>query len=163
MKSFLMGIASFLFAMFFFLFLHDYNLNKYYLDELKFVCEEASVAGSSFINWKEYGEGRIVFDYNKAEEAIDDVIIDMLDLESDMSPKDTSYWTSNITRDIIYYDDKLTSYPETDPNTGLSITEPHVIVKINAGKPNYKLKFLNINDNIRSSGHAWRPWGEDGT
>ena len=163
MKSFLMGIASFLFAMFFFLFLHDYNLNIYYLDELKFVCEEASVAGSSFIDWEEYGEGRIVFDYNKAEEAIDDVIIDMLDLESDMSPKDTSYWTSNITRDIIYYDDKLTSYPVTDPNTGLSITEPHVIVKINAGKPNYKLKYLNINDNIRISGHAWRPWGEDGT
>ena len=157
MKSFLMGIASFLLALYFFLFLHDYNLNKYYFNDLKIVCEEASAAGSLFINWEEYGEGKIVFDYEEAEEAIDAVIITMLDLNPhDMSPKETSYWTSNITRDIIYYDDNPTSDSVTDPNTGLPITDPHVIVTINAGKARYRLPFLkDIPENIRSSAHSW--------
>lgn len=183
MKSFLMGIASFIFAMYFFLFLHDYNINKYYLEELKFTCEEASAAGSLFINWKEYGEGIIVFNYTESEKAIYNVIATKLnyDLNQDtfeMTPKENSYWKGNIEVDIVFYDQSNLSdsnvelpengenfpIPETEKFTGQRrITEPSVGVKINAGKPNYKLKYLNINDNIRSSGHAWRPWGEDGT
>ena len=183
MKSFLMGIASFLFAMYFFLFLHDYNINKYYLEELKFTCEEASAAGSLFIDWEEYGEGIIVFNYTESEKAIYNVIATKLkyDLNQDtfeMTLTENSYWKdNNIEVDIVFYDQSNLSNnnvepPENGENfpipgiekiTGKPITEPSVVVKINAGKPNYKLKFLNINDNIRSSGHAWRPWGEDGT
>ena len=176
MKSFLMGIASFLFAMSFFLFLHDYNLNKYYLDELKFVCEEASVAGSSFIDWEEYGEGKIVFNYDQSNKAIKFVISSMLKLGRDnMMPENHPYWKDEIEVKVTYYDESdidsenVNICYKKDERTGLYIAkkgcdeEPSIIVEINAGKPNYRLKYLNINDNIRSSGHAWRPWGEDDT
>ena len=186
MKSFLMGIASFLFAMSFFLFLHDYNLNKYYLDELKFACEEASVAGCLFIDWEQYGEGKIVFNYDQSNKAIKFVISSMLKLGRDnMMPENHPYWKDEIEVKVTYYDESDIDSENVnicyeidestglhiaikrcgkglDESTGLDIKEPSIIVEINAGKPNYRLKYLNINDNIRSSGHAWHPWGEDG-
>ena len=178
MKSFLMGVASFLFAMYFFLFLHDYNLNKYYLDELKFTCEEASAAGSLFISWEDYGDGIIVFNYEESEKAIYSVIAEMLKLDLDinnfnMKRKNNSYWKDdNIEVNIVFYDEHEFSNSGVNPpkigkrfsipDERTGITEPSIIVEINAGKANYRLKYLNTNDNIRSSIHTWRPWGEDG-
>lgn len=155
-----MGACSLLLSIMFFLFMHDYNMNKQAIENLKFVCEEASVAGSLFIDNEQYGEGKIIFNKIEATKAIDAVIISMLNLQTDMTPKSNSYWREKIERKIQFFDNSNTTFPcdfiDSDTGYYILMRGPHVIVTINAGKPRYTLSLLkNGPDSIRSSGHEW--------
>lgn len=165
MKPFLMGIATLIFSLTFYLFIHDYNGNKLANNELRIVCEEASVAGSLFIDLEKYSEGQIVFDQGQGDAAIRDIIIESLKLDESLSPKANSYWSDPIRYEVYYFDDSNTTFepPYRSFKDGLIeedieiiIKEPQVIVTINAGKGRYTLPFLrNLGDNIRSSSHSW--------
>lgn len=160
MKPFITGVASLLLSLLFYLFLHDYNLNKQALIDLKVVCEEASVAGALFIDEAEYGEGRTVFNQTESIKAIEAIIIAMLELDDDMTPTHNTYWQDQIKYKPYFYDDSNTTYPclFEDADTGYTvlIKSPTVIVTINAGAGRYSLPMLRTNqDNIRSSSHVW--------
>jgi len=163
MKPFLMGIATLIFSLTFYLFIHDYNGNKLANNELRIVCEEASVAGSLFIDLEKYSEGQIVFDQGQGDAAIRDIIIESLKLDESLSPKMNSYWRSPIKYEVYYFDDSNTNFPYysfkdelIEKDIEIIIKEPQVIVTINAGNGRYTLPFLrNLSDNIRSSSHSW--------
>lgn len=169
MKPFLMGVATLIFSLTFYLFIHDYNENKLANNELRIVCEEASVAGSLFIDLEEYSEGRIVFNRGQGDAAIRDIIIESLKLDESLSPKVNSYWRDPIKYEVYYFDDsdatpELPCHSFKDEIIGedieIIIKEPQVIVTINAGKGRYTLPFLrNLSDNIRSSSHSWSEVG----
>lgn len=163
MKPFLMGVATLIFSLTFYLFIHDYNENKLANNELRIVCEEASVAGSLFIDLEEYSEGRIVFNQGQGDKAIRDIIIKSLKLDESLSPKVNSYWRDPIKYEVYYFDDSNTNFPYysfkdelIEKDIEIIIKEPQVIVTINAGNGRYTLPFLrNLSDNIRSSSHSW--------
>jgi hypothetical protein len=160
MKPFIVGAASLLLSIMFYSFLHDFNMNKQALEDLKTVCEEASVAGALFTDNTEYGEGRIVFNQGESKKAIEAVIIAMLELDDHMNPTASTYWQDTVTYKAYFYDDSNTTYPYlfTDPETGYTtlIKAPTVVVTINGGVGRYALPLLrNGAGNIRSSAHTW--------
>lgn len=160
MKPFIIGTAAILLSIIFYSFMHDYNLNKQALEDLKVVCEEASVAGALFIDNTEYGEGKIVFNLAESNKAIEAVIIAMLELDNAMNPTTATYWKEKIAYKTYFYDDSNTTYPclfsDTDTGYTTLIKAPTVVVTINAGKGRYALPILkNGGDNIRSSAHTW--------
>jgi hypothetical protein len=160
MKPFIIGVAALLLSLIFYLFLHDFNMNRQAFEDLKVVCEEASVAGALFIDQEEYSEGRIVFNQAESIKAIEAVIKTMLRLDDNMMPTPESYWQEQVTYRTYFYDDSNTVYPYlfVDPETGYThlIKSPYVVVTINAGEGRYTLPFLRTGlDNIRSSGHTW--------
>lgn len=159
MKTVLFAFPLLIICIMFFSFQHDSNLNRHYLNELKYVCEEASVAGTLFIDNNSYSDGRIVFNRSESIRAIEEVIKYHLNLNDDFTPKPGSYWTDKITYKVYFYDDSNTVYPAlfSDIDTGYThvIKSPTVIVTINAGSAPYHLSFLKNDVNIRSAAHAW--------
>ncbi len=160
MKPFIAGTAALLLSIVFYSFLHDFNLNRQALEELKVVCEEASAAGSLFIDDEEYAEGKIVFNQIESVKAIEAVIIASLELDSNMDPSVATYWQKKITYKAYFIDDRATDYPYLyiDSDTGYTtlIKAPTVVVTINGGKGRYALPLLkNGSDNIRSGAHTW--------
>lgn len=138
--------------------MQDYRLNNYYFKELKYICEEASASGSLFLNNSEYSNGRIVFNQTECDKAIRAQIINLLRLDDSMIPKSNSYWTDTIKYKVYYFDDSNTSYPYLfkDDDTFFTqvITDPTVIVTINAGKARYRIPlFKNTENFIRSAAH----------
>lgn len=160
MKAFIVGAAALILSLFCYAFNTDFNLNKHANNELRFVCEEASAAGTLFLEMNQFSTGRIVFNREESLRAIEAVIISMLKLDVNMNPTSESYWQEQISYNAYFYDDSNTTYPYlfTDPETGFVylVKKPTVIVTINAGKARYSLQFLkNGPDNIRSAAHAW--------
>lgn len=160
MKAFLVGTATIILSLFVFAFNADYNLNKSKNNELRYVCEEAAVAGSLFVKKDHYSSGQIVFNQEESIKAIEAIITSMLKLDKNMNPATGSYWQERITYNTYFCDDSNTAYPYlfTDPDTGFVhlVKKPTVIVTINAGKARYSLQFLNDGpNNIRSAAHSW--------
>lgn len=160
MKAFLVGAAALILSLFFYSFNNDFNLNKHASNNLRYVCEEASVAGTLFQQKNQFSIGKIVFNQEESLKAIEAVIISMLKLDENLNPTDASYWQDHIIYKAYFYDDSNTVYPFlfTDPDTGFVylVKNPSIIVTINAGKARYSLKFLrNGAENIRSAAHTW--------
>lgn len=161
MKPFLIGMASFLLAAMLYSFVHDYNLNRHALNELRLTCEEASAAGALFIQNEDYSRGQKLFNKTESLKAIDAVMQEILKLDEDMNPVMGSYWRDTVQYSAYFYDDSNTVYPYSfeDPSTGFTtlVTEPTVIVTINAGKARYAMTLLmNGPDTIRSAAHEWK-------
>ena len=160
MKPFIIGVATLLFSIMVYSFTHDFMQNKYYYKDLKYVCEESSIAGSLFINTNDYRDGRIVFNQSEALKAIDEQIKGMIRLDNSLQPLINSYWVDKIIYKTYFLDDSNTTYPYTfiDPDTNFtkSVVGPTIVVTINAGKARYNLPlFKNNANNIRSSAHTW--------
>lgn len=160
MKPFIIGLAAFILSITCYSFLHDYNLNRHGLADLRMVCEEASVAGSLFYYTIQYSNGKIVFNQVESKKAVEAVIAAMLRLDNGLNPTRGCYWQNQISYKIHFFDDSNTVYPYlfVDPDTGYThlVRTPTVVVTINAGKARYTLPFLkNGADNIRSAAHAW--------
>ena len=160
MKPFIFGLATFLLSITCYSFIHDFNLNKHGMAELRMVCEEASAAGTLFTDKNQYSNGKIVFNQTESKNAIEAVIAAMLRLDGDLKPTRESYWQNQIRFKTYFFDDSNTTYPFlfVDPDTGYThlVKTPTVIVTINAGKARYTLQFLkNGPDNIRSAAHSW--------
>lgn len=160
MKAFIVGAATLILSLFCYSFNNDFNLNKHANNELRFVCEEASAAGTLFLDEGEFSIGKIVFNQQESLKAIKAVIAYMLKLDENMNPTHESYWHEHIQYKVYFHDDSNTTYPYlfSDPDTGFIylVKNPTIIVTINAGKARYSLQFLkNGSDNIRSAAHTW--------
>lgn len=160
MKPFILGAAALILALFCYSFNNDLGLNKHANNDLRMVCEEASVAGTLFIQQDQFSEGKIIFNREESIRAIEAIIISMLKLDDSFIPTQESYWQDKVQYKVYFCDDSNTEYPYlfTDPETDFIylVKEPTVIVTINAGKGRYALQFLKDGpDNIRSAAHTW--------
>lgn len=158
----------------FFVYQVDSNLFLRFQEDLKFQADEASNTGSLFYNLTLFGEGVKVFDTATANTKIHDLIRLNMYLDSDLKPIANNYWTDSLTYYVYYFDHSNTiktyrngalqsqlpftfNYMFTEPLTGYQklITEPTVIVTIDAGKPKFRLSFLNPSNVIRTSAYEY--------
>lgn len=159
MKSYIIGTALFIVFMIFTFFQYDYNTHQEQLYNLKFVTEEAAAAAAQYIIDAEYANGNYTFNCDEGIIAAEYIISQNLKLDDNFFPKENSYWQEQIKYEIIFFDDSNTTYPALYENNNktfaLTVTQPTVIININAGKPNY-IFINNSPDVISISAHEWK-------
>ena len=141
----------------------------------KYVCEELSATGAAFFDREEYSDGYTIFKTEEGINAIKDQLTSLLSVDSSMTPVENSYWSKNIEYKVYFYDDsgicKVYTNGSLDKEEAFTygdlhkddwtsyntvISDPTVVVTINAGPRRFRLKFLDsIPDIIRSSSHEW--------
>jgi len=174
-KIFIITVAVVILYSFTVVFTQDYRQAQRNSYRLKYVCEELSATGASFFDREEYSEGYTTFDTEEGIRAIREQITSLLSVDSNMAPVDNSYWSENIEYKVYFYDDSgickvyangslereeafvygdLHKDDWTPYNTVIS--DPAVVVTINAGPGRFRLKFLDpLPDIIRSASHEW--------
>lgn len=175
MKPLIVGLAVIILYSMFIVYQQDNNMYIRQLENLKYVADEAAASGALFFDEVEYSEGRKVYKKSESNKAIEFMIKDLLKLDNSFKPLSNSYWSDTIEYDVYYFDDSktMTQYKNNnlvkiepfssygfmfeDPKAVYIkyIDEPTVIVTINAGKPNFRLSFINTTDTYRSSGYEY--------
>lgn len=155
MKTLIVTIAITLLYAGFLVYQQDNNRYLREVENLKHAADEASASASLYLDASEFAQGRKVFNRTEGIIAIEFMLRSYLNLDEQLIPLDNTYWQDKITYVLTYFDESNTSFPVLfeDPLTGYvkTITEPTVIVTVNAGRPRYRLSFLSPNDAIRSS------------
>ena len=148
------------------------QVNSY---RLKYMCEELSATGASFFDREEYSDGYTIFKTDEGINAIKDQLTNLLSVDSSMTPVANSYWSKNIEYKVYFYDDsgickvytngspdreEAFNYGDLHKDDWTSyntvISDPTVVVTIDAGPGRFRLKFLDsLPDIIRSSSHEW--------
>jgi hypothetical protein len=175
MKIFIITVAVVIVYSFTMVFAQDYRQAQRNSYRLKYVCEELSATGAAFYDLEDYSEGYTIFNTEEGIKAIKDQLINLLSVDSSLTPIDNSYWLEPIKYKVYFYDDsgvckvysngsfereKAFMYGSTheDDLTAYNtvIFDPTVVVSINAGSARFRVKFLDvIPDIIRSSSHEW--------
>jgi len=157
-------------------FTQDYRQAQRNSYRLKYVCEELSATGASFFNREEYSEGYTVFDTEEGIKAIREQLTSLLSVDSSMAPVSNSYWSKNIEYKVYFYDDsgickiyineslereEAFTYGDLHKDDWTSyntvVSDPMVVVTINAGPGRFRLKFMDpLLDIIRSASHEWK-------
>jgi len=174
-KIFIITVAVVILYSFTVVFTQDYRLAQRNSYRLKYVCEELSATGASFYDLEEYSDGYTDFNTEEGINAIKDQLTNLLSVDSSMTPAANSYWSKNIEYKVYFYDDSgtLKVYTNGSPDReeaftygdlhkddwtpyNTVISDPTVVVTINAGPGRFRLKFLDpLPDIIRSSSHEW--------
>jgi len=174
-KIFIITVAVVILYSFTVVFTQDYRQAQRNSYRLKYVCEELSATGASFFDREEYSEGYTVFDTEEGIKAIREQIASLLSVDSNMAPVDNSYWSKNIEYKVYFYDDsgicKVYSNGSLEREEAFTygvlhkddwtlyntvVSDPTVVVTINAGPGRLKLKLLDpLPDIIRSASHEW--------
>jgi len=174
-KIFIITVAVVILYSFTVVFTQDYRQAQRNSYRLKYVCEELSAAGASFFDREEYSEGYTIFDTEEGIRAIGDQLTNLLSVDSSMTPVANSYWSKNVEYKVYFYDDSgiCRVYTNGSPDReeaftygdshkddwtsyNIVISDPTVVVTINAGPGRFRLKFLDpLPDIIRSSSHEW--------
>jgi hypothetical protein len=175
-KIFIITVAVVIVYSFTMVFAQDFRQAQRNSYRLKYVCEELSATAASFYILEDYSEGYTIFNTEEGINAIKEQIINLLSVDSSLTPVDNSYWSEQMEYKVYFYDDsgicKVYSnesfereeafiYGSThrDDWTAYNtvITYPTVVVTINAGPARFRGKFLDaIPDIIRSSSHEWK-------
>jgi len=175
-KIFIITVAVVILYSFTVVFTQDYRQAQRNSYQLKYVCEELSATGASFFDREEYSEGYTIFDIGEGINAIKEQLTDLLSVDSSMTPLANSYWSKNVEYKVYFYDDsgickvytngspdreEAFTYGDLHKDDWTSyttvISDPTVVVTINAGLGRFRLKFLNpLPDIIRSSSHEWK-------
>ncbi|MBA7658946.1 hypothetical protein ES703_66909 [subsurface metagenome] len=175
MKIFIITVAVVILYSFMVVFTQDYRQAQRNSYRLKYVCEELSATGASFFDSEEYSEGYTIFDTEEGIRAIKDQLTNLLSVDSNITPVANSYWSKNIEYKVYFYDDsgickvytngspdreEVFTYGDSHRDDWTSyntvISDPTVVVTINAGPGRFRLKFLDpLLDIIRSSSHEW--------
>ena len=175
MKIFIITVAVIILYSFTIVFTQDYRQAQVNSYRLKYVCEELSATGAAFFDREEYSDGYTIFKTEEGIGAIGNQLTNLLSVDSSMTPVANSYWSKNIEYRVYFYDDSgickvyINGSPDreeafnygnlhkddwTSYNTVIS--DPTVVVTINAGPGRFRLKFLEpLLDIIRSSSHEW--------
>jgi hypothetical protein len=108
--------------------------------------------------------------------AIKGQITSLLSVDNSLTPVDSSYWSEQIEYKVYFYDDSeickvyfngsferevAFTYGSTHEDDWTSynivISDPTVVVSINAGPARFRVKFLDLlQDIIRNSSHEWK-------
>ena len=175
MKIFIITIAVVILYSFTVVFTQDYRQAQRNSYRLKYVCEELSATGASFYDLEEYSEGYTVFNTGEGIGAIRDQMTSLLSVDNSMAPVANSYWSKKIEYKVYFYDDSgiCKVYTNGSPDReevftygdfhkddwttyNIVISDPTVVVTINAGPARLRLRFLDpLPDIIRSSSHEW--------
>ena len=175
MKIFIITVAVVIVYSFTMVFTQDYRQAQRNSYRLKYVCEELSATGALFYNLEDYSKGYTIFSTEEGNNAIKDQLTNLLSVDSSFTPADNSYWSKQLEYKVYFYDDseicKVYSngsfereeaftygYTHRDDWTLFNtvISDPTVVVTINAGPPRFRVKFLDVlPDIIRSSSHEW--------
>lgn len=175
MKPLIVGLALTILFTSFSIYQLDNNRHIRESEILKYVADECSASGSLYFDKAEFSIGKKVFNDIESLKAIEFIIKKSLHLDDSFNPLPNTYWTETIVFDVYYFDDSLTmrkytngvlveqnsfNYPYlfVDSKTSYTkaISEPTVIVTIDAGKPRYRLLFLTPTNVIRSSAYEYQ-------
>jgi hypothetical protein len=174
-KTLIITVAIVILYSFSLVFSQDYRQAQRNSYRLKYVCEELSSTGASFYDLEEYSEGYTIFNTEEGIRAIKEQLTNLLSVDRSMAPTENSYWSKNITYMVYFYDDSGMCWVYFNGNKereeGFSygnrhqddwtiydtvISDPTVVVTVNAGPASFRLKFLDkLPDIIRSASHEW--------
>jgi len=174
-KIFIITIAVVILYSFTVVFTQDYRQAQRNSYRLKYVCEELTATGASFYDLEEYSEGYTIFSTGEGIGAIRNQMTRLLSVDSSMNPTANSYWSKNVEYKVYFYDDSGICKVYTNGNLereeafaygdlhkddwtsyNTIISDPTVVVTINAGSARFRLRFLDpLPDIIRSSSHEW--------
>jgi len=174
-KIFIITVAVIILYSFTVTFTQDYRQAQRNSYRLKYVCEELSATGASFYDLEGYSDGYTIFNTGEGIRAIKEQITSLLSVDSSMVPAENSYWSKDIEYKVFFYDDsgickvyangslerrEAFNYGDLHKDDWTSynivISDPTVVVTINAGPGRFRLKFLNsIPDIVRSASHEW--------
>jgi len=174
-KIFVIAVAVFILYSFTVVFTQDYRQAQRNSYRLKYVCEELSATGASFFDREEYSEGYTIFNTEEGINVIKDQLTNLLSVDSSMAPVANSYWSKNMQYKVYFYDDsgicKVYTNGSPDREEAFTysdlhkddwtpyntvISEPTVVVTINAGPGRFRSKFLDpLPDIIKSASHEW--------
>lgn len=177
MKNFIIGIAMVFIYIFILTTSFDSKMLLEKIDETKFITQEVSATGTLFIDYEDFSEGSITFKSEEGIKAIDGQIKEFMKLDEANNPLSDSYWQETINYRVYFYDDSgickiydnntlvdsfSFEYPylhEDDFQYKKTITDPTVVVTIDAGKPRFRIKSFqeNLTDNriVKTSSHVW--------
>jgi hypothetical protein len=180
MKPFIITVAVIILYSFTLVFNEDYRQAQRNSYRVKYACEELSASGALFYDQEEFGEGYTVFKTDEGMKAIKEQLPNLLSVNSDLSPKQNSYWTETINYKVYFYDDSRVcqvynngsferdfgfEYQDTHTDDWTSyntvISDPTVVVTINAGPGRFRGSLVKdeVPDIIRSSSHEWEERG----
>jgi len=157
-------------------FAQDYRQAQRNSYRLKYVCEELSATGASFYDLEDYSEGYTIFNTEEGINAIKEQMTNLLSVDRSLTPADNSYWSENMEYKVYFYDDSVickvyfngsfereeafiygSAHEDDWTSYNTVISDPIVVVTINAGPARFRVKFLELlPDIIRSSSHEWR-------
>ena len=175
MKIFIITVAIVIVYSFTMVFAQDYRQAQRNSYRLKYVCEELSATAASFYDLEDYSEGYTIFNTEEGINAIKDQLINLLSVDSSLTPVGNSYWLEPIMYMVYFYDDsgickvysngtfereEAFTYGSTHEDDWTAyntvISDPTVVVSITAGPARFRLKLLeSLPDIIRSSSHEW--------
>lgn len=159
MKPFLFTLAMLILFAIFLTYQTDNNIYIRQLEKLKCVADECSSAAGLLYDEEAYSRGITIYNQKDCEKMVKYLIEKNLYLDDALTPLKASYWEDKIEYKIFYFDNSNTTFPyyytdEKERFTKL-ISEPTVIVEINAGNPRFRLHFLQLKDSIRSSAYEY--------
>jgi len=142
-KVFIITVAVIILYSFTICFTQDYRQAQRNSYRLKYVCEELSATGASFYDLEEYSDGFTMF--NTGEGIVyfyDDSGICKIYANGSLEREEAFTYGD-------MHKDDWTSYNAV-------ISDPTVVVTINAGPGRFRFKFLNpLPDIVRSASHEW--------
>ena len=176
MKIFIITVAVVIVYSFTMVFAQDYRQAQRNSYRLKYVCEELSATAASFYDLEDYSEGYTIFNTEEGINAIKEQITRLLSVDNSLTPIYNSYWSEQMQYKVYFYDDsgvckiysngsfereEAFTYGSTHRDDWTSyntvISDPSVVVTINAGPARFRVKFLDTTpDIIRSSSHEWK-------
>ena len=179
MKNFIITIALVILFAFFQVYHVDANALLRQQEMLKYATDEAAASASLFYSTDYFGEGEKIFTDEEALNMAVSTLEHNLDAEAGstaaLKPLDDAYWQKDMDYTVWLFDDSgkyrkyenktLTDtdsfdygYMFTEPTTGYNklITEPTVIVTVNAGPAKMRLSFLqDVADVVETSGYEY--------
>ena len=159
MKPFLFTIAMVILYSIFLIYQTDNNSYIRQLENLKYVADECAGAASLYYDEELFSKGLIVYNQEEGKKAIEYILKTSLKTESDLTPLSNSYWQEQIEYEVYFLDNSNTTFPVmfVDNRTSYNklITEPTIIVTVDAGKPRFRLSFLKPERVIRTSAYEY--------
>lgn len=175
MKIFIITLAVIVLYSFTITFTQDYRQAQRNSYRVKYACEELSATAATFYDREKYSEGYTVFDTDQGIKAIKDQITSLLSVDGSGNPISDSYWTGILHYMVYFFDDSLLMKIYTDGEFTISksfsyphfhedywieyntiITNPTVVVTVNAGNPRFRFNiFNNLPIIVRSASHVW--------
>lgn len=178
MKNLLIGVAMIFVYMIVLTLSFDSKMYLEQIKEVKLVSKELSATGSLYLDYVDFAQGSVTYNDTESIKAINDQIKSFLQLDSDNTPLEGTYWQDTIHYMNYFYDDTGQcrvykdgifhksfnfTYPylhEDDLGNYIkTISEPTVITTINTGKPRSRLamfqEVMNEFKVIKSSSYNW--------
>lgn len=174
MKQLIFGFGILILWTAFSIFQIDNNKYIRFQEDLKYQADECSSAAALHYNLTQYGNGKKIYDTVKGNNAIENILKLNMNLDNSLMPRSNTYLTETIEYYVYYFDDSgfrkvykngvlqekalfSFNYLFVEPLTGYQklISQPTVIVTVNAGKPKFRLTFIKPDDIIRTSAYEY--------